>query len=102
MVVEGDKVSLNVTGRVTKVVTDGERTAVWFRDEQGREFAALEDQVDTVEDWQVGDVVLDADGDVYRRTHGLCWLEPGSGDVCPDHEPLRPLQLLVRAGVKCA
>ena len=45
--------------------------------------------------WQQGDVVLDADGNVFRRRNDGCWNRTGSNSVYQHTEPQRPLQRMV-------
>jgi hypothetical protein len=55
--------------------------------------------LDPEPEWQPGDLVLDAQGLVYRRnpaTHDYPWTMPdGCGEVYTDKVPIRPLRRLV-------
>ncbi len=55
------------------------------------------EQVLPPESWQEGDVVLDAEQKVYRRTRRETWQKFNGEDVF-DSVPARPLTLLVRDG----
>ena len=94
----GTKVRLDVTGVVTEV--DENLGMATFSVGPERFWAKI-DLLEVVEDIRPGDVVLDSDGYVYKRSSdNKHWFEMGSGEVCPDHEALRPLTLLVRDGKK--
>ena len=55
--------------------------------------------IDPPERWQVGDVVLDANGGAFMRNSADSWGSFG-GTSYRDRTPLRPLVLLARDGRK--
>jgi hypothetical protein len=100
----GDRVRVTVEGELR---TNGDDTLV-LRSGDGMRWPFHRDYITGIEvipqpeSWQSGDVVLDAGGDVWKRTaDGLAWwwwcgCRPrGAYD---DATPIRPLRLLVRDG----
>jgi hypothetical protein len=100
----GDTVRLVVIGPVTQFDAATGQTKVGNAQLGSVNFLAIDKIVTEIEkvvppeSWQDGDVVLDADEKVYRRTRRGTWQKFNGEDVF-DRVPTRPLTLLVRDGI---
>lgn len=99
----GDRVRLMVEGPVTQFDPATRQVKVGNAALGAVNFALTDQIVQALEpvlppeDWRVGDVVMDAEGKVYRRTPRETWLTFGGNEVF-HIKPPRPLALLVRDG----